>query len=385
MSGQGSTGKVQFACLGLFRDYSKVVDKNSINKKMKYNPTLVKLPDVQRENYRLFYMINYMCYLGVAAHALFVPLFFYLGVIPLAILNAISVIVWGVGYFKNRSGDHRAAIIIIAVEVIVHASVATYFLGWDSGFHYYLLPLVLFVCLNHRQSISVIIFENILLFALYMSLYEYTHTAVFDISVEPIIIGGLGYMNIAVNFTALAVLGYYFRVASVFAEAEMERLATTDPLTKLYNRRKMRESLERERIRFARDQKPFIIAIADIDHFKKFNDTYGHDCGDYVLQEVSHLMKECLRKQDIVARWGGEEFLIMLPETELEGGVQAIDKLRETLAETKYKFEENEFSVTMTFGVTVFDGSQHIDGCIKAADEVLYAGKRGGRNRVVST
>jgi len=180
-------------------------------------------------------------------------------------------------------------------------------------------------------------------------------------------------------------LGYFFRIASIRAEEQMELLATTDTLTGLFNRRKMHELMNQEVIRHQRDKKSFLLVITDIDHFKQFNDNYGHDCGDYVLQQVSQLMKNSLRQQDVVARWGGEEFLIMLPETELEGGIQAIEKLRETLANTVYQYKTNTFSVTMTFGATIYDGSCDIDTCIKHADEVLYAGKRGGRNRVVST
>lgn len=340
--------------------------------------------EVLRENYRMFLVINNIAYLGFLAHSLFIVLFYWLGVTPLAFLNVISVMAWVVAFYINKKGRHRDAIILLAGEVILHAFMAVYFLGWESGFHYYLVPLIPFMFFNHRQTTPIIIGEAALLFISYISLYIYTNQAGNYIEIEPFVLNALLYTNIAVNFIALGIIGYYFRVASIHSEKEMERLATTDTLTKLFNRRKMREMLERERLRFERDKKAFIIVITDIDHFKKFNDNYGHDCGDYVLQEVSQLMKSCLRKQDVIARWGGEEFLILLPETELEGGMQAIEKMRETIADTTYQFEGNEFSVTMTFGVTVFDGSLHIDGCIKQADEVLYVGKREGRNRVVA-
>ncbi len=344
-----------------------------------------KAAKVSRDNYRLYVALNYLSYLGFGAHALFIPLFFWLGIPELAIFNIFSTLLWVLAYYLNRAAHHREAIIFAAIESITHAALATYFLGWDSGFHYYFLPIILFLFINHKQNVLTIIIEAIIIFAGYLWLSIYTHDAQFAARAPISVLNGLLYMNIAVNFSAFAILGYFFRIASISAEEQMELLATTDTLTGLFNRRKMRESIDNEVIRYQRDKKPFLIVITDIDHFKQFNDNYGHDCGDYVLQQVSLLMKDSLRKQDVVARWGGEEFLIMLPETEMEGGIQAIEKLRETLANTLYEYKGNQFSVTMTFGVTIYDGSCDVDTCIKHADEVLYAGKRGGRNRVVST
>ena len=340
---------------------------------------------VEKENYRLFVVLNFISYLGFFAHLSFIPLFFWIQLDILAYFNFFSVIAWFAAYVLNRQGQHVEAIILLAVEVILHATMATYYLGWESGFHYYFLSLVLVIFINHHQKTTVIIAEGVLLFIGYVWFYFYTHQPDFVIAIPGYVLESLHTMNIAVNFMAFGILGYFFRVASIRAEQQMEKLATTDTLTGLFNRRKMLESIQQEEVRFRRDKKPFLLVITDIDYFKKFNDNYGHDCGDYVLQQVSELMKVSLRQQDVVSRWGGEEFLIMLPETELAGGIMAIEKLRETLASTVYKYEGNTFSVTMTFGVTLYDGSCNIDACIKHADEVLYAGKRGGRNRVVST
>jgi diguanylate cyclase (GGDEF)-like protein len=165
----------------------------------------------------------------------------------------------------------------------------------------------------------------------------------------------------------------------------MEHLATTDALTHLYNRHKMNELMEMEKIRFFREPRGFVIALADIDHFKMFNDKMGHDCGDYVLQQVSGLMKQSLRNQDMIARWGGEEFLILLPDTDLDGGILAIEKLRQEIAEHEFTFKDARFTVFLSFGLTVFDGTATIENCIQRADQALYTAKREGRNRVIST
>jgi len=346
---------------------------------------IFKTGDIKPGNYRLYVALNYLCYLGFGAHALFVPLFFWLGVPELAIFNVFSAVLWVLGYFLNRAGHHPQAIGILVFEALSHALLATFFLGWESGFHYYFLSVVLFIFINHHQKTPVMIIEGLLMLIGYVWFYFYTQQPDFVITIPAYVINGLYSMNAAVNFAAFGILGYFFRVASMQVEKEMELLATTDTLTQLFNRRKMLEMIDQEMVRFQRDNKVFLLVITDIDHFKHFNDSYGHDCGDYVLQQVSALMKDYLRKQDVVARWGGEEFLIMLPDTDIEGGIQVIEKLRETIANTHYEYKGNEFSVTMTFGVTAYDGTCDVDACIKHADEVLYAGKRGGRNRVVAT
>ncbi len=344
-----------------------------------------ELPEhIQAENFRMYVVLNYMSYLGIFAHTAFIPLFMWLDVWPLALFNFISVTAWITGQRLNQHGQHYAGVLIISIEVILHALLAVYYLGWDSGFHYYLVPMIMFIFFNHKHTAVMIIFQAFVIFFLYMFLYFYTHSAGYSVNVRTDVLNVLNFMNIAINFTALGMLGYYFRIASETAEHKMEQLASTDQLTRLYNRRKMREVMEAQRIRFNRNGSPFLLVLTDIDHFKKFNDTYGHDCGDYVLQQVSALMKASLREQDTVSRWGGEEFLILLPDTDYEGGMLAVEKLRETIDNKHFHFAEHEFSVTMTFGVARYEQGDHLDACIKRADEALYTGKQAGRNRVVS-
>lgn len=167
------------------------------------------------------------------------------------------------------------------------------------------------------------------------------------------------------------------------ALTKLELLAMTDPLTKLSNRRHIISCIEYEIVKRKRNAKPFCIVISDIDHFKHFNDTYGHDCGDFVLVSIASLLKNTLRYQDIVSRWGGEEFLIFLPETSIEGGKIVAEKLRSKIESTCLRLKDAEFSITMTFGVTQFSEEIGVDGCVKQADQALYLGKESGRNKVV--
>ena len=166
-------------------------------------------------------------------------------------------------------------------------------------------------------------------------------------------------------------------------QKELESMAMTDPLTKLFNRRSMMEKLLREELQYKRTKRNFTIILTDIDNFKFFNDKYGHDCGDFILQSLSKEMKSSLRAQDIVSRWGGEEFLILLPETDAEGAKHIGEKLRKNISEQLFTYQNINLSVTLTLGVTTYDVLENIEECIKLADKGLYEGKKKGKNCVV--
>ncbi len=164
---------------------------------------------------------------------------------------------------------------------------------------------------------------------------------------------------------------------------QLHRAAMTDPLTGLSNRRHMTMKIQDEMGRFKRSRRVFSLILGDIDHFKLVNDEYGHECGDEVLQSVSGILRAGIREQDQVARWGGEEFLLLLPETEAQGARLVAEKLREEIAESQMGCLGRDIRVTMTFGVTAYDKSGSMDATIREADHALYLGKQQGRNRTV--
>lgn len=164
---------------------------------------------------------------------------------------------------------------------------------------------------------------------------------------------------------------------------KIERLALTDPLTQLSNRRDILKIVENEKRRSVRSGKPFAFVLCDIDNFKAFNDTYGHDCGDFILVALAGIFKSIIRKQDHVARWGGEEFLFIYPETEFEGAMNITEKIRDKISTSVFEYDGIDLSVTMTFGISVFDNSVDIEQCIMLADDALYRGKESGKNCVV--
>lgn len=159
----------------------------------------------------------------------------------------------------------------------------------------------------------------------------------------------------------------------------MQTLSETDHLTGLFNRRKFNEELEKEYQRAKRYDSIFSVIMLDIDWFKKVNDTYGHDAGDRVLKELSFILNSTIRSVDKVARWGGEEFLILCPQTGLDGATVIAKKIRETV-------EHNPFSVlgkiTVSVGVREYSPDLSLDELLIEVDHKLYQAKSNGRNRV---
>jgi diguanylate cyclase (GGDEF)-like protein len=124
------------------------------------------------------------------------------------------------------------------------------------------------------------------------------------------------------------------------------------------------------------------VVLSDIDHFKRFNDTHGHACGDHVLREAAGTLRATVREQDMLARWGGEEFIMLLPETDAPSAALTADRSREAVAATSYAHEGQALHVSMTFGVSEFRSGMSLEECVRDADRALYEGKAAGRNRV---
>ena len=165
---------------------------------------------------------------------------------------------------------------------------------------------------------------------------------------------------------------------------QLKNVAYLDYLTSLWNRRAMYGRIAEEFSRCSRKKSSFVVILGDIDHFKNINDTYGHDCGDLVLKQLSELMKQSVRAEDSISRWGGEEFLILGTSCKLSEGITLAEKLRSAVENLAINFNDLTLNVTMTFGVAVFETEKSIDETIKEADANLYHGKQRTRNCVIS-
>ena len=163
---------------------------------------------------------------------------------------------------------------------------------------------------------------------------------------------------------------------------EIYRMMTFDGLTQIYNKRYFHETLEREISRSRRYVRELGLVLFDIDHFKQKNDTFGHLAGDSILKELSSVVRAKLRREDVFARVGGEEFGILTPEVGLKGAREVAEKVRLVVESTSFRFEKHVIPTTVSLGYTVWlGGDDGADALFQRADQALYAAKQGGRNR----
>ncbi len=163
---------------------------------------------------------------------------------------------------------------------------------------------------------------------------------------------------------------------------ELQRVSSLDPLTGLFNRRAFMQLWRRERARAMRLGAPLSLVIMDLDFFKQINDRFGHQAGDEVLTHVARTLEQQTRDTDIVARFGGEEFVMLLPDTDLHGALEAAEKVREALANTPVHLSDHRrVPVTLSTGVAQWEESEAFEALYKKADAALYQAKQQGRNR----
>lgn len=263
------------------------------------------------------------------------------------------------------------------------------FFGWNVGVQHFLIVMLLLYFFSGYQRYkqkfayaAAICVIRIILFYLYQN-----RTPLLPLTSS--IIETLQIVNTVTIFWCISLIAYIFSRDGQELEGklvqyneQLEKQANTDKLTGLYNRRKAWEYLEW----VARDRSEscgFSLCICDIDFFKKVNDTYGHDMGDEVLKKVAGIFEEEMSGKDFVARWGGEEFLLLFPGCNGDDAYVKLESIRRKIKDMRIRKDDIEIGITMTFGLAEHDYSKKADDTIKAADRKLYQGKEQGRDRIV--
>lgn len=228
--------------------------------------------------------------------------------------------------------------------------------------------------INHQNHIFTLFpFFSFLLLAFYGVQRKYLLSVFIPLVLSTIIIF-FSYYLIAIS------------IAQTKRHKQLELESITDSLTGLYNRRYMEQRINEEYKLYQRTGLEFALIIVDIDLFKSINDIYGHAGGDYLLESVAEDIRKSVREYDIVARWGGDEFLLMLPAINEENAVRLAERIRENIEKRRYAYENEVLSVTLTLGVSAIkSGNDTVDSIIKKADILMYQGKRAGRNRIIFT
>lgn len=320
------------------------------------------------------------CVIAGSVDVLFFFLFHLLGSPLLAWINVLSVAMYLAAYRALQARHNRRAVILIWSEVLGHAALGTLVIGWGSGFHYYLLIFIpaIFASMGLRHACYAVG----VLWLFYVSL---------DVSmwylepiqpVSPAGLAGVHLFNLTVVFAMFGYLSFFYMSMVGKAQGKLRKMAMTDPLTHLFNRRHLLELAEKEIARSARSGQPLAFLLLDIDHFKSVNDVHGHEAGDRVLLGVTKVMKRQLRSQDYIARWGGEEFLAILPETDLAQAGAIAERLRLAIVEKSCLINGESLSVTVSIGVSEYQPTEGLNAVVARADAALYRGKQAGRNRV---
>ena len=244
---------------------------------------------------------------------------------------------------------------------------------------FFIAPLSVFIHGLKRGLIDLAFFITIIITIMFMPTELMAHI---EYSIEY----KLRLLYSFLTVTALSSVYEYSREKSYNHALELsdkyQQLAHFDTLTQLSNRRDALSILKREQARILRDDEPLSIVLCDVDHFKKINDQYGHNAGDAVLVALGKLFTENKREQDCVARWGGEEFLFILPKTDFKNAYIFAEKIQEKLQKYIINYEDKNISMTISMGVEQFNRDQTIDEVINSADRYLYQAKNAGRNQI---
>lgn len=346
-------------------------------------PKTGAMPLVSSERKRPFWIVLKRCVqIAASVDFMFFIIFYAVGSPILAWINVVSISMYAGAYVLLSYRRNLAAIFLIWTEVLGHAALGTIMVGWESAFHYYLLMFIpaIFVSTKTSKAVAAVF----VLWCFYIGLNVMTHAIEPLEPLTPHALAMLRYFNISVVFTMFAYLSSYYYRSIVETQKRLSKLAMTDSMTGLYNRRHIMDVIDYEAVRQKRSSAPLSLIIADIDHFKSINDRYGHETGDAVLIAVSQLIRKSIREQDSASRWGGEEFLLVLPDTDLDQAILIAQRIREMVAASPISVDRQTIFTSMTLGVSAYQSGETASKAIARADVLLYEGKKAGRNRVVS-
>ncbi len=297
----------------------------------------------------------------------------------------------------NHEGRHLPASIVmnLSASVPVFLNLLLFF-GSSIGHHYFfilfsLLPLFT-IPGNRKILMPFLSFMNL---ALYLCLPDKALFMNLSLVLKPGIIAGFRWATMFMSFSGVIIVTFIYRQILHKSEAELEKrtevlgdayhlvnqLASLDSLTTIFNRRHLEKLIQEEIEHAAKNRAPLSMILFDLDHFKKVNDIHGHAVGDQVLKLVASMVGHIIRGTDSFGRWGGEEFIVILPQTTLNGAMQVAEKIRHTMDAEHLK---NEIFVTGSFGVADWTRGESQEQFCKRVDLALYQAKDEGRNRVVA-
>lgn len=312
--------------------------------------------------------------------AAWIPLYAAIGAPFLAAMNIFGVAVYAAAYALIGRRNNKTAVLLVWMEVLLHSALGSLLVGWDSGFHYFLLVFIpaLVVGATRQRAVPGVV----LLLTFYLGLQAVCR-AVGPLSpLQPWALQVAQAVNVVLIFGLLYTMAAYYRGSVIKAERRLLAAATSDPLTGLANRSHFQRRAHAELLQSRRRGEPLSLMLADVDFFKRINDEHGHEAGDQVLVQLARMLRQALREVDVLARWGGEEFLVLLPAIDSRAATAVAERLRQAVAAQPIQHAGRSIPVTLSFGIAEVHGEHDLQAATHRADQALYRSKHEGRNRV---
>ncbi|AWN16245.1 GGDEF domain-containing protein [Salinisphaera sp. LB1] len=318
--------------------------------------------------------------LAAGVDIVFFGFFLWAGSPLLAWLNVLSVGLYAAANRLLVWRRNRVALALIWLEVVGHAVIGTLWVGWEAGFNYYLLMFIPAIMVSGDWPRVGVPLGT--LFLTYLGLHAASSELGPLAPIDNTALVLVNVFNIFIFFTMASYTARFYYLLVRRTEGRLREHAMCDALTGLFNRRQLIALADGEMARARRDDTPLSLALVDIDHFKQINDGLGHDVGDQMLVHVSALFLACCRASDTVARWGGEEFLFLLPNTDADAAFHFAERVRRAVVGQPLTSEHTDVACTVSLGVTTLAPGETLDDAIARADQALYASKSAGRDRV---
>ena len=328
-------------------------------------------------------------------HILYLAMFYSAGIYAMAFFNIFSVLFYAMTILLYRQVSKKIKLVYAAIsEIIIHATAATICVGWVSDFGMFLLMIIPIVLLMPNKKRWIPLVTMLVSLAIYAALkiicrdpehtlYDIEHTFYASFFFVLNMIVGSGVLIYAT--TIYLFMNRYTECKMRVQNEQLRIMASTDPLTKLSNRREINRKLAEIAQTSHQTGRNYVVGIGDIDFFKKVNDTYGHDYGDIVLTKVAEIIAVTLPDKGSASRWGGEEFLFVIPDSNIREGLKYADSIIRSVSREVFRSGEILFSVTMTIGICEAAPDDITDKIISCADSRLYKGKHNGKNHTEYT
>ncbi len=311
-------------------------------------------------------------------HVVLFILFLLLQLPLLAVANAASILAYVVCLKAIHARRYSFAGMLMSAEIILHAMLASWILGWSSNFYFYLYCLVPIVAFSFQDRRKLRLLLNLTILTVVVGAYVLRRRMGLSSGVAPGLLEVFGIVNV-LGATALLLHGTALSVRFTRSmQVSLFHTASRDSLTNLYTRRRITEG-----VRQLSGAGTTAIILLDIDHFKQINDRLGHDRGDVILQRVAKAIGASVRATDVASRWGGEEFLVLMPDTQDLAAQAVAERILHNIRESAGKIERVPFTVTATLAVSQIRQGESFESALGRADQALYLGKQQGRNQVL--